>query len=78
LSTTAAVLFVLIVLALLVPFAVWVARFEAFCLTDLAKTSDDELLYFPRQAWLLIILLLIPYGGLLYLRFRKGPLKARL
>lgn len=67
----AAILLVLIILALLLPLARWVAKFEAFCLADLAQTQDEELRYFPRQAWALLILVLIPLGGMLYLTYGK-------
>lgn len=48
-----------------------VARFEFFCLDDLAKTSDYELRYLPRPGWIAVIVLSIPLGGILYLYYGK-------
>lgn len=44
-----------------------VIRFEVFCLTDLARTSDAELRYLPRTTWIVVIACTIPIGGILYL-----------
>jgi NADH:ubiquinone oxidoreductase subunit 6 (subunit J) len=43
-----------------------VARFEVICLRDLAATADADLRYLTRQAWVVVILLAVPVGGILY------------
>ncbi len=48
-----------------------IARFEQFCLRDLAQTPDPELRLFTRQGWTVLIVLWIPFGGLAYLSFGK-------
>jgi hypothetical protein len=55
-------------IALIVLLAWLVARFEVYCLNDLASAEDAELRYLTRQGWSVLILLWIPFGGLLYLR----------
>jgi hypothetical protein len=72
LSPVAAVLLILIVLALLIPAVRWAARFVAFCLTDLAQTPDEELRHFTRRGWAMIILVMLPLGGMLYLTYGKA------
>lgn len=54
----------------LVALAVW---FDARCLSDLAQTRDAELRYLTRAGWAIAILISFPLGGLLYLRYAKGP-----
>ena len=44
-----------------------VARFEVFCLRDLAQTSDADLQYLTRQGWMALIVVAIPLGGIMYL-----------
>lgn len=44
-----------------------VARFEVFCLDDLAGTPDVQLQHLSRTGWLALIVLCIPLGGILYL-----------
>jgi ABC-2 type transport system ATP-binding protein len=44
--------------------------FVAFCLFDLARASHVRSL--PRAAWVLIILISIPLGGILYLALGRG------
>jgi hypothetical protein len=46
---------------------VMLSRFEMFCLRDLAETADADLQYLTRQGWMLLILLVIPLGGIMYL-----------
>lgn len=58
---------VALVVAAAVAAIVAVARFEQFCLNDLAQTPDYELRLFTRQAWTVLIILWIPFGGLAYL-----------
>ncbi len=71
LNPTAALLLLLVLLALAIPLFIRVARFEASCLADLAEAEGAELLVFSRQGWAAIILLMIPIGGFLYLRFGR-------
>lgn len=51
--------------------AVAVFRFERTCLSDLARTPDERLRHFTRQGWIALIILGIPFGGILYLRAGK-------
>jgi predicted tellurium resistance membrane protein TerC len=60
---------VILVVALAVALAVVLARFVAFCLADLAQAREVQ--YLPRETWRRIILIWIPFGGLLYLRYGK-------
>lgn len=53
--------------ALVVVVLVAVARFEVFCLDDLAGTPDVQLRYLNRAGWVALIVLCIPLGGILYL-----------
>lgn len=69
--TLVAVLAVAALIALAVLAAWLLARFEVYCLADLAQAEDWELRYFTRQAWTFFILLCIPFGGLTYLRAGK-------
>jgi hypothetical protein len=50
---------------------VTVARFEWFCLKDLAQTSDEELRYLSRTGWIVVIAFSIPIGGILYLYYGR-------
>jgi hypothetical protein len=43
--------------------------FEGFCLVDLARSRDVRGL--PREMWLLLMLITIPLGGILYLRYGR-------
>ena len=45
--------------------------FDGYCLRDLDQTADVQLLYFPRQTWIIIICLATPVGGVAYLTFGK-------
>ena len=55
---------------LLVLFAVVVIyRFLAFCLADLASAPAVAVL--PRDTWRLLIVFVIPVGGMLYLLFGR-------
>ena len=47
--------------------AVGVVRFEVFCIADLGRTSDADLLLLTRTGWLAVIVLFIPIGGLAFL-----------
>jgi hypothetical protein len=58
--------------ALVVVVLVAVARFEVFCLDDLAATPDVQLQYLSRTGWFALIVLCIPLGGVLYLYRGKG------
>lgn len=48
-----------------------IARFEMYCLADLARAGDWELQYLTRPAWAAVILLMIPVGGILYLLYGR-------
>lgn len=50
---------------------VMIVAFEVFCLRDLAKAQDDELLLLNRPGWTVVIVLAIPVGGLGYLFFGR-------
>ncbi len=43
--------------------------FAGYCVVDLARASEVRTL--TREMWLLIILITIPIGGMLYLRYGK-------
>lgn len=58
---------ILAAVALLVVVLVGIARFEVFCLDDLAATPDVRLQYLSRTGWVALIVLCIPFGGILYL-----------
>ena len=47
--------------------------FDARCLTDLARTRDEELYHLNRRAWALLIVGSFPIGPMVYLLFGKGP-----
>jgi hypothetical protein len=48
-----------------------VVRFEVFCLRDLAKAEDQEQRYLSRSAWVVVIAVSIPVGGILYLFYGR-------
>lgn len=48
-----------------------VARFEMYCLTDLAETPDYQLSVLNRQGWIVLILVFIPVGGVFYLLYGR-------
>jgi hypothetical protein len=50
--------------AALVPVVVLFVAFEAYCLVDLARSQTRGL---PKWAWALLILLVNPIGGIVYL-----------
>ena len=56
---------ILVVLAAVVV----IYRFLRFCLTDLERAPVVAVL--PRETWRLVILFVIPLGGMLYLRFGR-------
>ena len=56
--------------AALVVILVAAIGFVAFCLIDLGRATRVS--YLPKAAWVLIILISIPLGGLLYLAFGRG------
>ena len=62
LALSAAILLVLVALVV-------IYRFIAFCLADLAGAPAMAVL--PRDTWRLLIVFLIPLGGILYLRFGR-------
>jgi hypothetical protein len=46
-----------------------VLRFEVFCLDDVLHAPYVRTL--PREAWIALCVLLIPFGGLLYLLYGR-------
>lgn len=62
LALSAAILLVLVALVV-------IYRFITFCLADLAGAPATAVL--PRDTWRLLIVFLIPLGGILYLRFGR-------
>ncbi|MDQ2749939.1 MAG: hypothetical protein M3Y44_10540 [Actinomycetota bacterium] len=48
-----------------------IARFELFCLRELARVGDADLQYLTRRAWGVAIILMIPLGGLAFLSFGR-------
>ncbi|HZV25058.1 MAG TPA: hypothetical protein VFG00_02100, partial [Acidothermaceae bacterium] len=40
-----------------------VVRFEVFCLRELAKADDYQLLHLTRRGWTVAIFFSIPFGG---------------
>jgi hypothetical protein len=60
---------VLLVLGLAAALVAPVYRFVMFCLADLA--ASREVRYLPRETWRLLIMVVIPIGGLLYLACGK-------
>lgn len=55
------------VLLILAVCLVAIVRFELLCLRDLAGRPDQELNYFNRAGWAVLIAVLIPIGGICYL-----------
>ena len=64
-ATLALAAAILVVLAAVVV----IYRFLSFCLADLERAPVVAVL--PRETWRLVILFVIPLGGLLYLRFGR-------
>ncbi|HEY5050350.1 MAG TPA: hypothetical protein VII50_05580 [Acidothermaceae bacterium] len=62
----AALIAFLVVVAIVV-----VVRFEVFCLRELARADDHQLLYLTRRGWTVAILFSIPFGGMAYLLFGR-------
>jgi hypothetical protein len=60
---------VTLVVALAAALVAVLYRFIAFCLADLAQARVVR--YLPRETWRLLILIWIPFGGLLYLMYGK-------
>jgi hypothetical protein len=50
--------------AAIVPILVLVVAFVGYCLFDLSRT---EVRYLPKWAWVIIVLVSIPLGGIVYL-----------
>jgi hypothetical protein len=48
-----------------------VARLEVRCFKDLAHRSDQELSYLSRTGWTIVIALVIPVGGIVYLYYGR-------
>jgi hypothetical protein len=49
-----------------------VVRFEVFCLRELARADDYQLLHLTRRGWTVAILFSIPFGGMAYLLFGRA------
>jgi len=45
------------------------ATFEGYCLVDCARA--DQVRYLSRWTWAVIMLVTIPFGGILYLTYGK-------
>lgn len=60
---------VLLGLALAAALVAGLYRFISFCLADLDRAAAVHGL--PRETWRLLIVVLIPFGGLLYLRYGR-------
>ncbi|BCJ34612.1 hypothetical protein Athai_21150 [Actinocatenispora thailandica] len=43
------------------------AGFAGYCVTDLARADDRDILLLPRMAWVVICVLSVPIGGIAYL-----------
>ncbi|MFH1104289.1 MAG: PLD nuclease N-terminal domain-containing protein [Actinomycetota bacterium] len=56
--------------AALAPILVLAVAFDAYCLVDAAR-SEVQIL--PRWAWILVILLVNPLGGIAYLLMGRIP-----
>lgn len=54
---------------LLVALVVGLVAFEGWCLVDLARAERVRLL--PREAWAILMLLTIPFGGVAYLLYGR-------
>ena len=57
----------LVVAAVVAVAVVVIARFELLCVRDLNATPESALRHLTRTGWLVVILVLIPLGGLWYL-----------
>lgn len=57
------------VVAILAPAILIGLAFVAYCLRDLAKTS--EVRWLPKWAWGVVCVISIPLGGILYLMLAK-------
>jgi heme/copper-type cytochrome/quinol oxidase subunit 4 len=44
-----------------------IVRFELLCFQDLSRRRDAELNYLSRAGWAVMIAVVIPIGGLVYL-----------
>ena len=53
----------------LIPVIVIAAGFAVYCLNDLRLTPG--VMYLPRWAWALVIVLSVPAGGIAYLAFGR-------
>ncbi|BCJ31244.1 PLDc N-terminal domain-containing protein [Actinocatenispora sera] len=51
--------------------AVVAAGFAAYCVTDLARADERDLLLLPRMVWVVICVRSVPIGGLAYLLFGR-------
>jgi hypothetical protein len=53
-----------VIAALIIAAVVVIARFEVFCLRELARASDADVRYLTRGAWVAAIILIVPLGGI--------------
>jgi hypothetical protein len=68
-NALATVATVLMIMAMVV----WI---DASCLADLRRTTDQELRYFDRATWAVIIVVSFPIGPALYVAYGKWPGRA--
>lgn len=47
--------------------AVATTGFAAYCVIDLARADDRDIVLLPRVAWAAICILSVPIGGIVYL-----------
>jgi hypothetical protein len=50
---------------------VGVVRFETFCLGELGSTPDHQLGVLDRRGWVVLILVVVPLGGVLFLLYGR-------
>ncbi len=63
----------LVIALLVVAAAIVVVRFERLCLQELAQTPEYQLRLFTRTGWITLIVLCIPFGGLLFMSAGRWP-----
>lgn len=51
--------------------AVVATGFAAYCVMDVARTDDRDILLLPRIAWAVVCVISVPIGGIVYLMFGR-------